>query len=335
MSPRPPAPPTGSRPRGPGPGPAIRRRCTPPRASACSRPRSRCVARDGMAGANDRGGRGGGRRQPSHRLSLLRGSPGAGRGDALPRRTRARRRASARSCAARRRRRRWPSRRCASCSREIPREPVLGAMWSAAVLDASAVAGFTRRTALAWSRHALKDLVRAAGWSARRGRRGRRGDAAHAALAARGARAAAQRRRAARLPDAPARAGARSRHPRKELLPMNLTDGFDLIDPASLRGERTAARSPGPRCAEHSPVHRCEPRDYPPFWAITRHADICEISKQPDKFLSRAGHRAPAHSTRSSTATRASARCAPSSRWIRRSTAASARWPRPGSRRAR
>ena len=35
-----------------------------------------------------------------------------------------------------------------------------------------------------------------------------------------------------------------------------------------------------------SPVHRCEPEGWPPFWAITRHADICEISKQPDKFRS-------------------------------------------------
>jgi hypothetical protein len=48
---------------------------------------------------------------------------------------------------------------------EIPREPVLGAMWTEAVLDAGAVAGITRRPALDWSRHALKDLVRAAGWS--------------------------------------------------------------------------------------------------------------------------------------------------------------------------
>jgi len=38
-----------------------------------------------------------------------------------------------------------------------------------------------------------------------------------------------------------------------------------------------------------SPVHRCEPEGWPPFWAITRHADICEISKQPDKFLSEPG----------------------------------------------
>jgi AcrR family transcriptional regulator len=48
---------------------------------------------------------------------------------------------------------------------EIPREPVLGAMWTEAVLDADAVAGITRPAALAWSRDALHDLVRAAGWS--------------------------------------------------------------------------------------------------------------------------------------------------------------------------
>jgi cytochrome P450 len=69
---------------------------------------------------------------------------------------------------------------------------------------------------------------------------------------------------------------------------MNLSDGFDLIDPASY------AKSGPPHDSwtalrRHSPVHRCEPRDYPPFWAITRHADICEVSKQPDKFLNQPG----------------------------------------------
>jgi cytochrome P450 len=69
---------------------------------------------------------------------------------------------------------------------------------------------------------------------------------------------------------------------------MNLTDGFDLIDPA-----RYAANGPPHESwtalRRYSPVHRCEPLDYPPFWAITRHAHICEISKQPDKFLSQPG----------------------------------------------
>jgi AcrR family transcriptional regulator len=49
---------------------------------------------------------------------------------------------------------------------EIPRDPVLGEMWNATWLDASAVAGLTRRSAVAWSREALKAIVEAAGWSA-------------------------------------------------------------------------------------------------------------------------------------------------------------------------
>ena len=69
---------------------------------------------------------------------------------------------------------------------------------------------------------------------------------------------------------------------------MNLTDGFDLIDPA-----RYAASGPPHESwtalRRHSPVHRCEPLGYPPFWAITRHAHICEISKHPEKFLSQPG----------------------------------------------
>jgi hypothetical protein len=39
-------------------------------------------------------------------------------------------------------------------------------MWSEAVLDASAVAMITRHPVIDWSRDAVKDLVRAAGWSA-------------------------------------------------------------------------------------------------------------------------------------------------------------------------
>jgi hypothetical protein len=69
---------------------------------------------------------------------------------------------------------------------------------------------------------------------------------------------------------------------------VNLTDGFDLIDPAPY------AKSGPPHEAwtalrRHSPVHRCEPAHYPPFWAITRHADICDISKAPHRFLNEPG----------------------------------------------
>lgn len=49
--------------------------------------------------------------------------------------------------------------------RETPQEPVLGAMWNAALLDADAVASITRPPVIAWSRDALDDLVRAARWS--------------------------------------------------------------------------------------------------------------------------------------------------------------------------
>ncbi len=35
---------------------------------------------------------------------------------------------------------------------------------------------------------------------------------------------------------------------------------------------------------EQAPIHRVETDRYPPFWAITRHADIVEISGRPDVF---------------------------------------------------
>jgi cytochrome P450 len=35
-----------------------------------------------------------------------------------------------------------------------------------------------------------------------------------------------------------------------------------------------------------APLHRATPEGYRPFWAVTRHADICEIERQPDVFLS-------------------------------------------------
>jgi hypothetical protein len=70
---------------------------------------------------------------------------------------------------------------------------------------------------------------------------------------------------------------------------MNLTDGFDLVD-AACYAKSGPPHDSWTALRRHSPVHRCEPpRDYRPFWAITRHADICEISKRPDTFLSQPG----------------------------------------------
>jgi cytochrome P450 len=69
---------------------------------------------------------------------------------------------------------------------------------------------------------------------------------------------------------------------------MNLTDGFDLIDPAPY-AENGPPHAAWTALRRHSPVHLCENPVYPPFWAITKHADICEISKDPDTFLNEPG----------------------------------------------
>ena len=40
------------------------------------------------------------------------------------------------------------------------------------------------------------------------------------------------------------------------------------------------------RLRREAPVCWMEPPSYKPFWAVTKHADIIEVSKQPDKFRS-------------------------------------------------
>src|SRR5260370_38684607 len=36
---------------------------------------------------------------------------------------------------------------------------------------------------------------------------------------------------------------------------------------------------------KHDPIHRVEADGFAPFYALTRHADIIEIGRQPDRFL--------------------------------------------------
>jgi hypothetical protein len=55
--------------------------------------------------------------------------------------------------------------RCASCSGDPAQRRARRGLGST-LLDASSVAGITRRTAIQWARQALKDLVVAAEWSA-------------------------------------------------------------------------------------------------------------------------------------------------------------------------
>jgi cytochrome P450 len=69
---------------------------------------------------------------------------------------------------------------------------------------------------------------------------------------------------------------------------MSITDGFDLIDPGPY-GENGQPHATWTALRRESPVHHCEPPGYPPFWAITKHADICDISKRPDAFLNAPG----------------------------------------------
>jgi cytochrome P450 len=69
---------------------------------------------------------------------------------------------------------------------------------------------------------------------------------------------------------------------------MAITDGTELMDP------HRYAREGYPhevwrRLRRESPVHWCEMPEVVPFWAVTRHAHICEVSKQPDAFISGKG----------------------------------------------
>jgi len=68
----------------------------------------------------------------------------------------------------------------------------------------------------------------------------------------------------------------------------DITDGFDLIDAAPY-GESGPPHDTWRRLRAESPVHWCDPGVYPPFWAVTKHADICHVSKRPDLFLSSPG----------------------------------------------
>jgi cytochrome P450 len=66
---------------------------------------------------------------------------------------------------------------------------------------------------------------------------------------------------------------------------MSISNGDDLIEPASY-GDNGPPHATWAKLRAESPVHRCEPSNYPPFWAITKHADICRISRDPEAFLS-------------------------------------------------
>jgi len=62
------------------------------------------------------------------------------------------------------------------------------------------------------------------------------------------------------------------------------TTGLDLIDPRRY-AEQGYPHEHWTRLRREAPVEYFEAEGYKGFWAITKHADIGGISKQPDKFL--------------------------------------------------
>jgi cytochrome P450 len=63
---------------------------------------------------------------------------------------------------------------------------------------------------------------------------------------------------------------------------------LDQLDVISARqyGERGYPHPAWARLRRESPVHFMRPQGYEPFWAITKHADIVEVSRQPEIFRS-------------------------------------------------
>ncbi len=69
---------------------------------------------------------------------------------------------------------------------------------------------------------------------------------------------------------------------------MSITDGLDLVS-SHAYASQGIPHDLWTRLRAESPVHWCTPPGFAPFWAITKHADICEISKQPEIFSSAEG----------------------------------------------
>jgi cytochrome P450 len=69
---------------------------------------------------------------------------------------------------------------------------------------------------------------------------------------------------------------------------MTITNGDELIDSAYY-AEHGPPHAIWTRLRAESPVHRCEPKDFQPFWAVTKYDDIITISTQPDRFINAPG----------------------------------------------
>jgi hypothetical protein len=69
---------------------------------------------------------------------------------------------------------------------------------------------------------------------------------------------------------------------------MNDIDGLHLISPQAY-GERGVPHDQWRELRKLDRLHHCAPEGFDPFYPVVRHDQICEISKQPDRFLNRFG----------------------------------------------
>jgi len=65
---------------------------------------------------------------------------------------------------------------------------------------------------------------------------------------------------------------------------MNELDGLKLVEPRAY-AEHGYPHDLWTELRAHAPLHKFELPGWRPFWAVTKHADICEISRQPDLFI--------------------------------------------------
>jgi cytochrome P450 len=66
------------------------------------------------------------------------------------------------------------------------------------------------------------------------------------------------------------------------------TDGLELVDPAYY-GQHGPPHDVWRTLRAEDPLHYCDNGVYPPFYAVTKHADIMELSSRPDTFLNQPG----------------------------------------------
>ena len=64
--------------------------------------------------------------------------------------------------------------------------------------------------------------------------------------------------------------------------------GFDLVAPQAY-GERGVPHDQWRALRGLDRQHPCAPEGFDAFYPVVRHDQICEISKQPDRFLNRFG----------------------------------------------